>query len=95
MVVFAFCYLPVCTYGMLYFFVWKWEMPCNMEQLGFAAIFILHCNAALTPLINFVFNDRYRKGLKDFLIFWVLHLWPKDNNTEEIELKHLQPKYCE
>ena len=93
MVVFAFCYLPVCTYGMLYFFVWKWEMPCNMEQLGFAAIFILHCNAALTPLINFVFNDRYRKGLKDFLR--VLHLWPKDNNTEEIELKHLQPKYCE
>ena len=67
MVAFLFCVLPMYVYGILYFFIWKWKMPCNMEQFGFAAHFILFSNAAITPLINFAFNDRYRKGLKDIL----------------------------
>lgn len=67
MAAFLFCVLPMYVYGILYFFIWKWKMPCNMEQFGFAAHFILFSNAAITPLINFAFNDRYRKGLKDIL----------------------------
>ena len=68
MVAFAVCILPINIYAILYFFVWKWKMPCGMEQLGFAMHFALFSNAAITPAINLAFNDRHRKGLKDILI---------------------------
>ena len=42
-------------------------MPCNMDQFGFAAHVVLFSNATLFLVINFVFNGRYRKGLKDVL----------------------------
>lgn len=67
MIAFAFCILPIFVYGILCVFVWKWKMPCNMDQFGFAAHFVLFSNAAITPIIYFVFNERYRKGLKDVL----------------------------
>ena len=67
MIAFAFCVLPIFVYAILYLFVWKWKMPCNMDQFGFAAHFVLFSNAAITPIIYFVFNERYRKGLKDIL----------------------------
>lgn len=88
MIAFACCVLPLCLYGILFFFVWKWKMPCNMEQFGFAAHFVLFSNAAITPLIYFVFNDRYRKGLKDVLKR--LQFRHKDIN-QDIELNHLRP----
>ena len=93
MIAFAICILPMFIYGILFYFVWKWKMPCNMEQFGFAAHFVLFSNAALTPVINFVFNGRYRKGLKDVLN--TLNLCHRDVgvnlNQEELELNELQP----
>ena len=68
MIAFAFCILPINIYAILYIFVWKWKMPCRMEQLGFAVHLALFSNAAITPVINLVFNDKHRKGLKDILI---------------------------
>ena len=68
MIAFVFCILPINIYGILFLFVWNWKMPCGMEQLGFAVHFTLFSNAAITPVINLVFNDRHRKGLKDILI---------------------------
>ena len=93
MVAFSFCILLMFVYGILYFFVWKWQMPCNMEQFGFAAHFVLFSNAALPPVINFVFIGRCRKGLKDVLN--ILDLCHRDAgvnlNQEELELNELQP----
>ena len=89
MVAFAFCILPLFVYGILYFFVWKWKMPCHMEQFGFAAHFVLFSNAAITPLIYFVFNVRYRKGLTDVLR--KLLICQNDLNAE-IELDSLSPQ---
>ena len=66
-IAFALCVLPLFVYGMLFYFVWKWEMPCNMNQFGFAVHFVLFSNAAITPLIYFIFNDRYRRGLQQVL----------------------------
>ena len=72
-VAFVVCVIPALIYGILFYFVWKWKMPCNMEQLGFAVHFLLYSNAAVTPVVIFMFNDRYRQGLKNFLrplFFW-------------------------
>ena len=85
MFAFAFRVLLILVYAILFYFVWKWQMPCNMEQLGFAAHFVLYSNAAITPVIYLVLNDRYRKGLKCFIK--VLHFWQKNVN-EKIELNH-------
>ena len=64
-----------------------------MEQFGFAVHFVLFSNAALTPVLTFVFNGRYRKGLKDVLK--ALNLCHRDAgvnlNQEELELNELQP----
>ena len=87
MVAFVFCVLPLYIYGILCFFVWKLKMPCDIEQLGFAVHFVLFSNSALTPLIYFVFNGRYRKGLIDILRG--LRFWYKDIN-DEIRMSHLQ-----
>ena len=90
---FTICILPVFIYGILFYFVWKWKMPCNMEQFGFAVHFVLFSNAALSPVLTFVFNGRYRKGLKDVLK--ALNLCHRDAgvnlNQEELELNELQP----
>ena len=64
MVAFSFCILPMFVYGILYYFVWKWKVPCNMDQFGFTAHVVLFSNATFFLVINFVFNGRYRKGLK-------------------------------
>ena len=89
-IAFACCMLPLIFYAIFSLFVWKGKMPCNMEQFGFAGHFVLFSNAAITPLIYFAFNDRYRKGLKDVLKR--LQFWHKDRgNPHEIELKHLRP----
>ena len=87
---FYFCILPMSIYGILSLFVWKWKIPCNMEQFGFAVHFILFSNAAISPLINFVFNERYRKGLK--AVFRASNLCRmdqmKDNVVEFIATEH-------
>ena len=89
MVPFVFRVLPLYIYGILCLFVWKLKMPCNIEQLGFALHFVLFSNSAITPLIYFVFNGRYRKGLIDILRG--LRFWYKDIN-DELGMSHLQPQ---
>ena len=92
LIAFSFCFLPIYIYGFFFYFAWKWEMPCNMEQYGFAAHFALYSNAAITPLVNFVFNDRYRKGLKDICkTMNFCHKDPAAINLEGFELNILQP----
>ena len=68
-------------------------MPCNMEQFGIAAHFVLFSSAALTPVINFVFNGRYRKGLKDVLnpLNFCHRVAGVILNHKELELNELQP----
>ena len=65
-------------------------MPCNMNQFGFAVHFVLFSNAAITPLIYFVFNDRYRRGLQQVLK--QVQFFRKDRgdniNADEICLNH-------
>lgn len=65
-VAFWFCVIPIYVYTILFYFVWKWRMPCGVEQYGFVAHFILFSNAAITPMITFTFNDKYRRALKRF-----------------------------
>lgn len=90
-IAFAFCVLPTYIFAMLYYFEWNWKMPCNMEQIGFAVHFVLYSNAALSPVIFYVFNARYREGLKDILRQF--HCWPRDNrvilNHVVLELNNL------
>ena len=88
MIAFAFCVLPMSVYGFLLVFVWKWEMPCNMEQFGFAVHFVLFSNAAVTPLIYFVFNEKYRKGVKDILRG--LCVWYNHDIGQDMELNDWQ-----
>ncbi|XP_068738598.1 neuropeptide FF receptor 2-like [Montipora capricornis] len=89
-IAFALCVLPLFVYGMLFYFVWKWEMPCNMIQFGFDVHFVLFSNAAINPLIYFVFNDRYRRGLQQVLK--QVQFCRKDRgdniNADEICLNH-------
>ena len=94
MIAFAFCVVPEYIYAILFYFVWKWKMPCNMEQFGFAVHFVLYSNAAISPVILYVFNDRYRQGLKDILKQLTRRQRYKLDH-EELELNHLQhpPRY--
>lgn len=86
--VLAVCVLPIYIYGILTVTVWENEVPCKMRQFGFAAHFILFSNASVTPLIYFIFNVRYRQGLKH--IFKGLH-FGKKNVNERVEMNHLPP----
>ena len=62
-IVFITCIVPLNVYAILFFFTWKWKIPCNAENFGFAAHFIFYSNASLNPYIYFIFNDKFRQGL--------------------------------
>lgn len=70
---FGCCILPTYIYGILFFYVWKWNMPCYMDQFGFFVHFARYSNAAISPVICLVFIDSYRQGLRDVLK--PLHFW--------------------
>ena len=74
LITFMVCVFPINVYGILFYFVWDWSMPCGMENFGFAAFFILYSNASINPCIYFLLNDKYREGLLDVLkvsrLFW-------------------------
>ena len=67
LIAFIVCIIPINIYGVLFYFVWDWKMPCGMENYGFAAFFILYLNPSVNPCIYFILNDRYRQGLKNIL----------------------------
>ena len=55
--------MPINIYGILFYFVWDWKIPCGMENFGFSAFFILYSNAWINPCIYFTLNEKYRQGL--------------------------------
>lgn len=65
LIVFVTCIAPVNVYAILFFFTWKWKIPCNVENFAFAAHFIFYSNASLNPCVYFIFNDKFRQGLLD------------------------------
>ena len=67
LVTFMICVIPINVYGILFYFVWDWNMPCGMENFGFAAFFIFYSNASANPCIYVSLNDKYRQGLLDIL----------------------------
>ena len=64
---FVVCVMPINVYGILFYFVWHWKIPCGMEKFGFSAFFILYSNASINPFIYLTFNDKYRQGLLTIL----------------------------
>ena len=67
LVAFIICVMPINVYGVLFYFVWDWKIPCGMENFGFSAFFILYSNASINPCIYFTFNQKYRQGLLTIL----------------------------
>ena len=66
------CVIPINVCGILFYYVWDWQMPCGIENVVFAAHFILYSNASVNPCIYFILHDKYRQGLMDILR--VLHV---------------------
>ena len=62
LVAFIVCVMPINVYGILFYFVWDWKLPCGMENFGFSVFFILYSNASINPCIYFTLNDKYRQG---------------------------------
>ena len=94
-VAFACCVLPIYIYGILFYFVWKWKMPCYMDQYGFVAYFALYLNAAISPVICLVCINSYRQGLRKVLKR--LNYCQKEKriilNQEDRELKNVRGSF--
>ena len=67
LVAFIVCVTPINVYGIMFYFVWDWKIPCGKENFGFSAFLILYSNASINPCIYFTFNDKYRQGLLTIL----------------------------
>ena len=65
MIAFIVCIVPINFFAIFFYFVWDWKTPCNTENIGFAAHFMLYFNASITPCIYLAFNDKFRQGLLD------------------------------
>ena len=84
------CVIPLNVCGILFYYVWDWKMPCGIENVVFAAHFILYSNASVNPCIYFILHDRYRRGLRD--IVSVLHVGKiraimEENRTKRERMK--------
>ena len=64
---FVVCILPIDILGFLYLFAWQEKIPCGVDNISFAAKFIFYSNASLNPCVYFLFNERYRQGLRNIL----------------------------
>ena len=68
LIAFLVCIIPVNVFAIFLFFVWSpGDVPCGIENIGFAVHFILYSNASLNPLIYFTLHDKYRKRLLNIL----------------------------
>lgn len=94
LITFYLCIFPIFASAILFIYVYKFSVPCKMEQFAFAAHFVLFSNAAITPLIVFAFNDRYRKRLKEALktLIYCHTVDPINLAQEDFELNELQPE---
>lgn len=64
---FAICWAPIHIYGLCFYFVWNWTVPCGIDELTFIVFFIAYLSAATNPFIFFTFNESFRRGLKRLL----------------------------
>ena len=80
---FVVCVFPISVFGILFYFVWDWIMPCGIENVAFAVHFILYSNASVNPCIYFILNEKYRRGLMDILrgFHVVRNRAPTEHNT--------------
>ena len=86
LIVFIACIAPINVYAILIFFTWKWKIPCNAENFGFAAHFIFYSNASLNPCIYYIFNDKFRQGLLHILEALVPWMGKRKNSTQSVKL---------
>lgn len=81
--------VPTYIYGILFFYVWKWTLPCSMDQFGFFVHFARYSNAAISPVICLLFIDSYRQGLRNDLK--TVHIWcMKRKVIDQVELSNLE-----
>ena len=85
LITFIICIIPIDVLGFLFYFVWDWSMLCGMENVVFAAHFILYSNAAVNPFIYFILNEKYRQGLMDILRG--LHIIRNREAVKDIEIE--------
>ena len=67
--IFVLCLAPITVSAFLFYFVWNWRLPCEIDKLFEAAKFILYSNASLNPCVYIILNERYRQGLKNLFKF--------------------------
>ena len=67
--VFAICWLPLTTYGLLFFFPTDSTMisSCGFQYFRLISVFLARSNCAINPCICFIFSGNYRQGLKNLL----------------------------
>ena len=67
--VFAICFLPLTTYGLLLFFPPDSTMisSCSFQYFCSISLFLARSNCAINPFICFIFSGNYRQGLKNLL----------------------------
>lgn len=90
--------VPINVFGILFYFVWGWKMPCGIENAVFAAHFIFYSNASMNPCIYFALNDKYRQGLLNMLN--MLHfvrksakIYSKESERETLDRRRRSSTY--
>jgi hypothetical protein len=58
---FAVCWVPVNTFIFIFVFIWKFTMPCNLNDLVFFVFFMASANSALNPCIYIYFSRIFQK----------------------------------
>ena len=82
---FLLCITPITVLALVFYFPWKWHVPCGMDKLFVTAKFIFYSNASLNPCVYIILSERYRQGLKDLAKI----LCFKRVRTSDIELDEI------
>ena len=65
LITFLVCIIPINVFAFMLYFVWApGKVPCGLENVLFVVHFSLYSNASVNPIIYFILNDKYRKGLR-------------------------------
>ena len=88
LITFLVCIIPINVFALMLYFVWAHgKVPCGLENVAFVVNFALYSNASANPIIYFILNDKYRKGLRG--IFKSFHIRKKHvvkrNSTVNLE----------
>ncbi|XP_032243100.1 neuropeptide FF receptor 1 [Nematostella vectensis] len=82
---FAASWAPLNAVAFLIFFTWNWQPPCYIRTFKFVADFLVHSNCAQNSFIYFMFNMRFRRGLKQVVSTYCdpASARPQLDNTQE------------